>query len=241
MNALAELVEGRSGSALTEMLTEPPRLVESLQSLAETAERPPLISLGNLFGPSKSSAPDAGASRAAAITPRSNENVGNDALIDDEPYVALTAEEIKTKAESKAEMWGAIIALFFGFVNRYTAYQKLREGDKALVREFENVVKSTGTTPEYKPDHPYFAARERWDEFEEALSESDDEARLNDAQLLLLRRAIEADLKAKSRRGQLKTGSIAEVLFEIMIVKAMAPLMQAGMLTVNRMVDKTMR
>lgn len=240
MNSLAELVEGRSGSALTDMLTEPPKLVESLQNLAETGERPPLISLGNLFGPSKPPVSAAGPVRAAAITPRPSENGGTDAE-DDEPYVSLSAEEIKTKAESKAEMWGAVIALFFGFVNRYTAYQKLREGDKALVREFENIVKITGTTPDYKPDHPYFAARERWDEFEEALSESDDDARLNDAQLLLLRRAIEADLKAKNRRGQLKTGSIAEVLFEIMIVKAMAPLMQVGMLTVNRMVDKTMR
>lgn len=234
MSALAELVEGRSGSALTEMLTEPPKLVETVQT---ALTEPPLVSLRNLFSGPSGPAPAA----ITADTGRVARADVPDQAVDDEPYVPLTADEIKTKAESKAEMWGAIIALFFGFINRYTAYQKLREGDKALVREFENLVKITGTTPDYKPDHPYFAARERWDEFEEALNESDDEARLNDAQLLLLRRAIEADLKAKNRRGQLKTGSIAEVLFEIMIVKAMAPLMQVGMLTVNRMVDKTMR
>ncbi|MVM29378.1 hypothetical protein GO755_04980 [Spirosoma sp. HMF4905] len=222
MNPLAQLVETRSGSALSEVLQEAPRLVESV---SDALNESPLISLPSLFG-----------SKAATAPPSAI-----DSELDEEPYIPLTAEEIKTKAESKAEMWGAIIALCFGFIHRYTAYQKIREGDKQLVRDYEQHVKLTKEIPVYGPDHPYYAARERWNDFEEALEEADEEARLTDAQLTLLRRAIEADLKAKNRRGTLKTGSITETLFEIMIIKAMAPLMQVGMMTVNKMVDKTMR
>ncbi|GAB2566809.1 hypothetical protein [Spirosoma areae] len=221
MTPLAQLVETRSGSPLSDMLNEAPRLVETLATPAD--ESP--FDLANLFRP-----------RATQATPTPVETDP-----DDEPYVPLTPEEIKTKAESKAEMWGAIIALFFGFIHRYTAYQKLREGDKQLVKEYDHYLKATGNLPHYEMDHPYHAARERWNDFEEALEEADEEARLTDAQLTLLRRAIEADLKAKNKRGTLKTGSIAETLFEIMIIKAMAPLMQVSMMTVNKMVDKTMR
>ncbi|MVM35005.1 hypothetical protein GO755_33565 [Spirosoma sp. HMF4905] len=222
MNPLAQLVENRSGSALSEVLTEAPRLVESV---AEALPETPVFSLPNLFGPKPATVP------SSTIDPE----------LEEEPYIPLTAEEIKTKAESKAEMWGAIIALCFGFIHRYTAYKKLREGDKQLVREYEQYVTLTKEIPAYSNDHPYFAARERWNDFEEALAEADEEARLSDAQLTLLRKSIEADLKAKNKRGTLKTGSITETLAEIMIIKAMAPLMQVGMMTVNKMVDKTMR
>lgn len=222
MTPLAQLVENRSGSALSEVLTEAPRLVDTV---SEAIQEPSGISIANIFGPKTATVP------SSTIDPE----------LDEEPYIPLTAEEIKTKAESKAEMWGAIIALCFGFIHRYAAYKKLREGDKQLVRDYEQYVKLTGNLPAYSPDHPYYAARERWNEFEEALEEADDEAKLSDAQLTLLRKSIEADLKAKNKRGTLKTGSIVETLGEIMIIKAMAPLMQFGMMTVNKMVDKTMR
>lgn len=223
MNPLAEMVEGRSGSALSDLLTEAPRLVDPV---APAEPETPIISLSNLFRPAQPK------SVAKPVSTETDE---------DEPYIPLTAEEIKIKAESKAEMWGAIIALFFGFIHRYAAYKKLREGDKQLVRDYENTVKRTGNVPVYPDEHPYHAARERWNDFEEALDEADDEARLADAQLTLLKKAIEADLKNKNKRGTLKTGSIAETLFEIMVIKAMAPLMQVSMLSVNKMVDKTMR
>ncbi len=227
MDPLAQLVEERSGSALSDVLQAAPRLVNVV---APPEAEAPVISLTNLFRRQEPGERAPGSSMTA-----------QDAEPEEEPYVPLTADEIKTKAESKAEMWGALIALFFGFIHRYTAYQKLREGDKQLVKEYERTVKETGNVPMYPSDHPYHAARERWNDFEEALDEADDEARLTDAQLTLLRRAIEADLKAKNRRGTLKTGSIAETLFEIMVIKAMAPLMQVSMMTVNKMVDKTMR
>lgn len=228
MESLAQLVENRTDSALSHVLKDAPRLVDTVVDAARTET--PILSLSSLFG---------------AKTDESKTPTGPKSSIeaddDDEAYIPLTAEEIKVKAESKAEMWGAIIALFFGFIHRYAAYQKIREGDKALVKEYDQFAKSTGTVPTYEQTHPYFAARERWDDFEEALKEADDEAELKPAQLTMLRKAIEADLRAKNKRGTLKTGSIAETLFEIMIIKAMAPLMQVSMMTVNKMVDKTMR
>ncbi|GAB3568784.1 hypothetical protein GCM10027578_22010 [Spirosoma luteolum] len=223
-NPLAELVAGRSGSALSDVLTEAPRLVDSVAQELPPAVESAIPSLSDLFR--HSSKP------ALAAVPADD---------DDEPYIPLTADEIKTKAESKAQMWGALIALFFGFIHRYAAYQKLREGDKQLIKEYDNSLKLTNILPSYPADHPYHAARERWQDFEEALQEADDEARLSDAQVMLLQRAIEADLRSKNKRGQLKSGSIAEVLFEIAVIKAMAPLMQVSMLAVNKMVDKSMR
>lgn len=227
MESLQQLVENRTDSALSHVLKDAPRLVDTVVDAGNTDS--PIINLSKLFGTK-----DEGTAPLPAKTPIEADD-------DDDAYIPLTAEEIKVKAESKAEMWGAIIGLFFGFIHRYAAYQKIREGDKALVKEYDQIAKSTGIVPTYEPTHPYFAARERWDDFEEALKEADDEAELKPAQLTMLRKAIEADLRAKNRRGTLKTGSIAETLFEIMIIKAMAPLMQVSMMTVNKMVDKTMR
>ena len=226
---LQQLVENREGSAISTVLEAAPRLVETVSEAAHSET--PILSLANLFGAKPTPDPSSPSTEKKVTEPEEDEDV----------YIPLTAEEIKVKAESKAEMWGAIIALFFGFIHRYAAYQKIREGDKALVKEYEQFAKATGNVPVYEPAHPYFAARERWDDFEEALNEADDEATLSPPQLTMLRKAIEADLRAKNKRGTLKTGSIAETLFEIMIIKAMAPLMQVSMMTVNKMVDKTMR
>ncbi|GEM_PF-4887454 len=229
IDALAQLVDGRSNSALSDILTEEPRLVDTVaEALPAAVVDSPLQSLTDLFKPL---AKPVLSSPVASLPDDEQE----------EPYVALTAEEIKTKAQSKAEMWGALIALFFGFIHRYAAYQKLREGDKQLVKDHDNLVKLTGNAQTYPSDHPYHAARERWDDFEEALNDADDEATLSDAQLTLLQRAIEADLKSKNKRGKLKAGSITEVLLEIMVIKAMGPLMMGGQALMSKMVDKSMR
>nr|WP_293837770.1 hypothetical protein [uncultured Arsenicibacter sp.] len=224
--SLASLIETRGVSPISEVLQNSiPRTVEAVgQALPET----PILPIAKWLG----------GSRAPDPAPIQREAPEDDDEPDDEP---LTAEEIRTKAESKAEMWGAVIALLFSFVNRYMAYQQLREGDKELIKEFELHVKATGNVPVYEPTHPYHDARQRWDAFEESLDDAEQEAQLNDAQMLLLRRSIESDLKAKNRRGKLKAGSIAEVLFEIAVIKAMAPMLQFSMLTVNRMVDKRMK
>lgn len=231
MDGLAQLVEGRQNSALTDILTDEPRLVDPVAEVLPPASlESPFQSLTQLFKPLAKPVSQV----RSAVSP----------IDDDEPeeaYVPLSPEEIKTKAESKAEMWGAVIALLFGFIERYAAYQKLREGDKQLIKEHDNTLARTGSLPTYPSDHPYYAARERWDDFEEALKEADDEAMLTPAQLTLLQRAIEADLKSKNKRGKLKTGSIAEVLFEIMVIKAMGPLMMGGQAFMSKMVDKSMR
>lgn len=225
---LAAIVEGRSGSALSDVLTEAPRLVDSVAEDLAPTESSPLSTLSQLLRPiAKPIKP------AVVSMPDDDE--------DDEPYVPLTADEIKTKAESKAQMWGALIAMFFGFIHRYAAYQKLREGDKQLVKEYENQVKITGNEPDYSENHPYHAARERWQDFEEALDEADSDATLTDAQMTLLQRAIEADLRSKNKQGKLKTGSITEVLLELMVIKAMQPLMMGGQAFMSKMVDKSMR
>jgi hypothetical protein len=210
------------------MLNEPPAQVAPLVPLL--TEPAPVFSLSSLFNGPGSPKPDT--PRASSLT------AGDD---DDEPYIPMTVEEIKTKAESKAEMWAAMIGMLFSFINKYMAYQNLQKGDKELIDAHDTHYRAMGGPPEYADDHPYHKAKERWDDFNEALKDAEDEGQLNSTQVMMLRRAIEADMKAKNKRGQLKTGSIAETLVEIAFIKATAPMLLLSHKFLNKMADKTLR
>jgi hypothetical protein len=224
---LEDLLKSRSDSPLSAMLNEPPTQVPPPVPLF--TEPAPVFSLSSLFNGPGSPKPD---------TPKVGSSPVDD---DDEPYIPLTAEEIKVKAESKAEMWAAMIGILFAFVNKYLAYQKLQKGDRELIDAHDTQYRAMSAPPDYEQEHPYHGAKERWDNYNEALKNADQDARLNDVQVLMLRRAIEADMKAKNKRGQLQTGSIAETLFEIALVKATVPLMQLGMMGFSKLTDKALR
>lgn len=158
----------------------------------------------------------------------------------EEEYIPLSDAEINAKAESKAEMWAAVIALLSSFLNRWIAYQQLRKGDKQLIAQHEQKIKETGNVPAYAVGHPYHDAKERYDKFEQAQSDAEEEAYLTEGQKKLLIKAIAANLKSKNRRGALRQSGVGETLFDIMLIKAITPLMGLGMVAVNKMTDKTM-
>jgi hypothetical protein len=202
-DALKGLVDGRSGSAVSELLTRAPKLVEAVEPLLAPA---PSFSLKSLFAP-KAGTAEQDSEYDSAVEP-------------EDEYIPLTAAEIEIKAETKSEMWAAILAMFFDVLNRYIATQSLRPGDKELVQAYEDELRILTYAPTYPPEHPYHMARLRWEDFKSAISEAKKDAALNDVQIKLLKRAIKADIEKKNRRKKLKEGSIAEVLFEIAMAKA---------------------
>ncbi|GAB3761485.1 hypothetical protein [Spirosoma pomorum] len=200
--ALESLVNNRSGSAMTELLTEAPKLVEPVMPLVEAA---PPLSLRSIFG----------GNSAQADAPDEPVEI-------EEEYIPLSAAEIETKAEAKAEMWCAILSMLFDFLNRYIATQSLKEGDKELIKKFEAETRALDHAPDYinDPNHPYHAASRRWEAFTKAISEEQSDAKLSEGHRLLLKRAIKAEIEKKNKRKMLKDSSIHEVLFEIAIAKA---------------------
>ncbi len=161
---------------------------------------------------------------------------------DAEPlFVPLTEAEIRSKAESKAEMWAAIMALLFSIGSRLVAYQKLTETDRKWIRKHERYVELHGESPDYDDNHPYWDARDHYKAYETALDEGSETAPLDPAQKDLLQRAIEADLRAKNKREALQQTGIAMTLAEIMMTKMTEPIMGMGLAFVNKLTDKSIR
>jgi hypothetical protein len=160
----------------------------------------------------------------------------------DEPvFVPLTKAEISAKAESKAEMWSAVIALVISLTNRLVAYSKLTETDRKWIRKHDRHVELHGNPPAYDNNHPYFDARDHYDAYEQALEEGGQTAPLDEAQKELLRRAIEADLHGKNKREALQQTGIAMTLAEIMFTKMTEPLMGVGLALVAKLTDHSIR
>jgi hypothetical protein len=223
MDPLQKMMSARSGSPLTELFSEAPKLVEPTLPPPEEA---PTFSLNSLFGGKKDTA-----------SPKATATAAGEDDDEDEPYVPLTAEEIKLSAESKADMWAAVMSVFFNFLNRFSAYQKLEKGDSELIDAYEAYLNTYKTPPDYDPEHPYYPARGRWEEFRAAMRKADLDASLSDYHKQLLRKAIEADIKRKNRLGKLKGVSIAEAMMEIAISKATGPAIEFGIKGFNKFLN----
>lgn len=212
MSGLSQMVESRENSPISGLLNQIPKTIETASEVIGAVRETPIIPFSNLFSKPK---PEP-------------EPVDTDVEAEDE-YDPLSSEEIKVKAESKAEMTAAIMTIIFTFANRYLAAQRLSKDDERLINEHQDEAARTGLEPVYPPGHPYHGARQRWEEFMELLKFAEEDSALEEGQMKLLRRAFESDLRAKNKRGKLKQGGIWETLFEIFMVKAIAPASQWSM------------
>ncbi|MBO0951186.1 hypothetical protein [Fibrella forsythiae] len=141
------------------------------------------------------------------------------AYTDPDEYIPLTEDEIQAKADAKVEMIAAAMGIISTIINAYAAKQQLKKGDKELIRKWEKERARTGSEPVYAPNHPYYEARQRYEEFENELAEIESRAELSDAQRSLLHRAVLADIRAKDAQRRLRNFGIYETAGEIMVAK----------------------
>lgn len=230
---LGGIVVDQATSALSEMLDLPPRRV------AQTEE--PL--------PQEYEPLPAPEWPGATQNPFERVLMELEEAVDPEPdeveYVPLTKDELLAKAEAKTEMWAALMALGVSLMSRLIAYQKLTERDMKHIRKFERETDKLGYAPEMSEHHPYWDAKDRYDAYEEAINDDQDEDGkskfdLSEAKKSLLQRAFLADLKAKNTREALKQSGIAMTVMEIMAAQATEPLMGLGLVLVTGLTEKMM-
>lgn len=229
---LANMVSEREASPINSLLDVAPRVVSQVVEIAQPVSPETPYRLADFFNRSKPAS-----STPVGPGPRLVQATDED---DEDEYVPLTADEIKTKAASRAQMWAAVLVMFFGFLNRLLAFQYLRKGDKQEVKRYDDYLRENGYPPDYadEPDHPYHAARQRFNMYEEAFGEAEKDAELTDSQMDMMRKGVENDLKRKNKDGKLRL-SMGEVLFEIAVMKTLGPMMALSMLVVNRLFDRT--
>lgn len=230
-------------SPFAPFLQTAPRVVtttaEVVSQAAQVAEavQSPLQRLSTIFG-------GGGAANTADTPPaapnrltgrQSQPTTAQNGDEDDEPYIPLTADEIKSKAVSRTEIAAGLIAMLFGFMNRYVAEGELKKEDRELLKAWETHQRGRETLSDdldwqraekqfTAPAHPIWAAQKRWYSFQESVKQADEDAKITDYQRDVLRQAFEAELKALNKRGQAGTDSIWLLLIQISVIKAAFPM-----------------
>lgn len=134
-------------------------------------------------------------------------------------YIPLTEEEMIASAQSKAEMYGALMAMAICAMKSFAAKLHLKKEDKKLVEDYDREVRITGNRPVYDTAHPYYTARERYNEFERLMQEAELDSALSEGQQQLLYRALFAQTRHEDKQKRLKPGSVWGAVSEIFFSK----------------------
>lgn len=234
---------------LSSLLGAPPRLVTSVADvIRDQASQPPEATpaqrLGSLFGTAQANRPF-----QVVRGGRSNEYAD-----EEEPFVPLTTDEIKTRARSNAQIAAGFMQAVFGFVNRFVAAQELEKTDRILLKAHDQHERAYLTLPDLTTDgtdddseqqreaaqrwrawnnnqrefddpaHPIHEAKQRWDSFQGAIELADKEAEIGGYQRQMLEQAFESELRAKNKKGPIKPDSPWMLMAKLMAIQVAYPL-----------------